>query len=158
MRKREMKKHLNHSGIVVAVLLGCQLGCGSQSPGALDGGSADATKPSSTSDTKAPYGDTAGFSASSTRSPSDLSTAEKQALCDQIDSNQGGYDRVVQCSGSTQTTDTDQASCVAGFPSLVALCPSLTVGDLVACSAATGPDLCKYTTVAECSALRSCFG
>ena len=133
-------------------------GGGSSSTTGEDASSADISKTPGTSDAKTALSDTGGFSASSTQTLSQLTTVEKQALCDQVNANQGGYNRVVQCSSGSQTTDTNQASCVAGIPSVAILCPTLTVGDLVGCSAATGSDLCNYATIPDCSAVFDCLG
>ena len=89
---------------------------------------------------------------------SQLVEVEKQQLCDLVSANQGGYRRSVRCDGGIQTTDSSQGSCVAGIPTLASVCPSLTAGDLVNCSFATGPDLCKYPNVPECAELFKCLG
>jgi len=87
-----------------------------------------------------------------------LSSAEVGLLCDQMAADQGGYGRTVTCGASVQTTDTNRASCVAGFPQVVQLCTTLKVGDVLGCVEATGSDLCKYTLVTECKAIVSCLG
>lgn len=153
-----MEKHKSSLRMVVALLFASLLGCGGESSGPTDAGKADTGTPPAATDAKVTVGDAGGFSASSTQRPSQLTTTEQQAFCDQIAANQGGYGRVVSCSGGSQTTDTSRASCVAGLPSLAVLCPTLTVGDIIGCSVAQGADLCKFTTIPECSALRACLG
>jgi len=102
--------------------------------------------------------DAGTFSSSSTQTLTQLSTPNRQVLCDQLAIAQGGYGRVVQCDGGMQTTDINQASCVSGISSIASLCPTLTVGNLVGCANATGPDLCMYPIVPECSEVFKCVG
>jgi len=135
------------------------------SAGPADSANADASKADTWFPDTAPVADVwvqssdaSGFPASSTKTLSELTTSERQILCDQVAGNQGGYGRVVRCDGSTQTTDASQGSCVGWMPSVASQCPTLTVGDLVGCSLATGPDLCKYPTAAECAAVFKCLG
>ena len=156
-----MKKYGSSMAVVFALVFASIVGCGGGSSNtiAMDASNPDTGKPSATSDAKAMPSDTGGFSASSTQTLSRLTTAEKQALCDQVNANQGGYGRVVQCSSGSQTTDVSQSSCVDGLAYVAAQCPSLTAGDMVSCSVATGADhLCTYATLPECSAVFDCLG
>jgi hypothetical protein len=123
-----------------------------------DGPVADLSRTPGTSDGKPGDSDGGPFSPNSTQTLSQLTTSQIQALCDQIATNQGGYGRVVYCDGSVQTTDTSQASCAAYVPFTALSCPTLTVGNLVSCSLASGPDLCSYPIVPGCTAVFNCLG
>lgn len=123
-----------------------------------DGALADLSRTPDTSDGKPADSNGGPFSPNSTQTLSQLTTSQIQALCDQLATNQGGYGRVVHCDGSIQTTDTSQASCAAYVPLTAVSCPTLTVGNLVSCSLASGPDLCSYPIVPECAAVFKCLG
>jgi len=123
-----------------------------------DGPLADLSRTPDTSDGKPGDSDGGPFSPNSTQTLSQLTTSQIQALCDQLATNQGGYGRVVQCDGSIQTTDRSQAGCAGVVPSTALSCPTLTVGNLVSCSIASGPDLCSYPIVPECAAVFKCLG
>lgn len=105
-----MEKRRNLLATTLMLLFASLANCGGGSAGVADAGGADTRPIPPADDAKVSPSDAGGFSASSTQSPSQLTTVEKQALCDQIVANQGGYGRVVQCGGSTQTTDTSQAA------------------------------------------------
>ena len=74
-------------------------------------------------------GDSSGVPRAST--VGSLSSTDAATLCDWLAAEQGGYGRMVTCSdGSTRTTDTNQAICVAGSHAAETACPTLTVGEV----------------------------
>jgi len=88
----------------------------------------------------------------------ELTAEEQKNVCDEVASVQGGYGRSVACSdGHEETTNANQAECVSGFTIFAQACSTLTVGDVVECSKAQGPDLCKFPTLAECAPVRNCL-
>jgi hypothetical protein len=88
-----------------------------------------------------------------------LSSTDAATLCDWLNAGQGGYGRMVTCSGgTTRTTDADQATCVAGSHAAQTACPTLTVGDTEDCVNAIGSDLCAISTASACAAVSACLG
>jgi hypothetical protein len=95
-----------------------------------------------------------------------VSAADYEKVCDAVNLAQGGYAKQQTCSdGSSQTTDTSQASCVELLTELAAICSgssaqsascacTVTVGQAVDCASAQGPDLCHV--VSECEPVRRC--
>jgi hypothetical protein len=87
-----------------------------------------------------------------------LTTAQAVVLCDWTNARQGGYGRNVTCTdGSTQTTDPNQADCVAGVPFFLSYCPTLTVGDAEDCTNAVLIDLCSLPNQAACANVNACL-
>jgi hypothetical protein len=102
-------------------------------------------------------GDSSGVPRSAT--VGSLSSTDATTLCDWVNAKQGGYGRTVTCSdGSTRTTDTDQAICVAGSHAAQTACPTLTVGETEDCANAIGSDLCAISTASACAAVSACLG
>ncbi|HXJ22778.1 MAG TPA: hypothetical protein VMT03_21350 [Polyangia bacterium] len=88
-----------------------------------------------------------------------LTTTQSATLCDWEDAKQGGYGRTVTCTdGSTRTTDTNQAECIAGMGYAKTLCPTLTVADVEDCANAIGANLCEISTDPACANLAACLG
>lgn len=88
-----------------------------------------------------------------------LSASQAATLCDWTNAKQGGYGRTVTCpDGSTRTTDTNQAECVAGASVAQTACPTLTVGDTEDCANAIGTNLCEVVTASACAAVATCLG
>jgi hypothetical protein len=88
-----------------------------------------------------------------------LSPTQAATLCDWTNAKQGGYGRTVNCSdGSTRTTDTNQAECVAGSSAAQTACPTLTVANTEDCANAIGANLCEVSTASACAAIAACLG
>lgn len=86
-----------------------------------------------------------------------LTQTEGAALCDEVNSLQGGYGRAVSCpDAAQQQTDPSQAMCIRGLQAFGIVC-GLTVGEAIGCAMAIGTDLCRVTTAAECSAISTCM-
>jgi hypothetical protein len=87
-----------------------------------------------------------------------LTNAQAVVLCDWTNARQGGYGRNVTCTdGSTQTTDPNQAECVAAVPTAGSYCPTLTVGDAEDCANAVLTDLCTLPNQAACANVNACI-
>jgi hypothetical protein len=103
-------------------------------------------------------GNSAGTSSGIPRelSLASLTTDQASTLCDWTNLKQGGYDRVVTCPGGAESTNPSNFSCVNSTASIGGRCPELTVGNIEDCANATGTDLCKLASAAECVAVTTC--
>lgn len=88
-----------------------------------------------------------------------LTSSQVASLCDYLANVQGGYGRSMTCpAGDTQDTDPSQSACVQSSATAAAICPTLTVGDVEDCAAASGTNLCAFDSEPACAPIRSCLG
>jgi hypothetical protein len=85
-----------------------------------------------------------------------LTTDQASTLCDWANLKQGGYGRLVTCSGRAEATNPSNFSCVNSTTSIGNRCPQLTVGNIEDCANVTGADLCKLESASECVAVTTC--